>query len=303
MICVQAPDWERVSLKLQSFKLLVNTADEYKEVVRTQLPCPYFSTIPPSHFILISSPSLLSCAIQNVLRSPPHGALHHPHHPRRPNQGKNHTSPARPSPRSPPLPIQHAQCPDYCKGTSATNDTSIYICGDPRLGPITLPTFLPLSTSTTGYDRFGGQCPGAFLTTWYNSTSSPPSYIYPPLAGYQAKTDGSALVGNITLQPGALIDRFGSEYGTYLAPFGTPYEQRALPPANLDTYDTMFPYEYYVYEVLKPLGVMAGPIAGWFEQMGQGTQYQADQSVMALVAGGWLRRVSTEELLAPGIDV
>lgn len=60
------------------------------------------------------------------------------------------------------------------------------------------------------------------------------------------------------------LDRFGSEYGSFLAPAGAPYSQRALPPSNLDTPagNTSYPYNYHVYEVVQAFTVLSGPIAG-----------------------------------------
>ena len=66
---------------------------------------------------------------------------------------------------------------------------------------------------------------------------------------------------------GMKLDRFGSEYGSFLSPAGAPYSQRALPPSNLDTptSDPSYPYNYHVYEVAKPFVVLSGPIAGKYK--------------------------------------
>ena len=57
--------------------------------------------------------------------------------------------------------------------------------------------------------------------------------------------------GQQRLPVGLLIDRFGSEYGKFLAPADSPYSQRALPPQNLDTPESKptYPYNYHVYKV------------------------------------------------------
>lgn len=188
---------------------------------------------------------------------------------------------------------QQHQCPSYCAGTNNTGNAS-YVCGDPRLGPVQLPTSLPLSNTVYGYDRFGGLCPGAFLATWYNSTGN--SYIYPPLDGFQPVKTGGALNGTITLPAGMYIDRFGAETGRFLAPYGAPFDQRAVPPNNLDTYDGVYPYNYHVYNVRVPFDVVAGVIAGWFEQPGMGVQYYSEKSVSELIASGTVRRVNLDEL-------
>ena len=43
------------------------------------------------------------------------------------------------------------------------------------------------------------------------------------------------------LKPGTVIDRFGYEGGTFVSPYGVPYEMRALAP---ETY--LKPYQVYV---------------------------------------------------------
>ena len=124
---------------------------------------------------------------------------------------------------------------DYCAGT-ASNATlaRTYVCGDPRLGPRVLPRGLPLGTELQSYDRFGGLCPGPFLAAWYNATAA--GWNYPPQDGFSvADATGLPIEGNLTLGAGALLDRFGSEYGSFTSPAGAPYMQRALPPSNLDT--------------------------------------------------------------------
>ncbi|KAF7975342.1 hypothetical protein HWV62_9789 [Athelia sp. TMB] len=150
--------------------------------------------------------------------------------------------------------------PDYCAGTNNTHDNP-YFCGDSRLGPKILPKKLPLASEVYGYDRLGGHCPGEFLKKWYNSTAG--SFIYPPQNGFQLNTANAPIDGNQTLLVGMRLDRFGSEYGSFVSPAGAPYIQRALPPSNLDTPPTQpnYPYNYHVYEVTKQFDVLSGPIA------------------------------------------
>jgi len=180
--------------------------------------------------------------------------------------------------------------PEYCAGTNNTHDNP-YFCGDSRLGPKKLPTKLPLAAEVYRYDRLGGLCPGAFLQKWYNSSTG--SYIYPSQNGFQLNTASQPIDGNQTLAVGMRLDRFGSEYGSFLSPAGAPYNQRALPPSNLDTptSDPSYPYNYHVYEVVKEFVVLSGPIADWFGQPGQGTQYQTYSNIMTLISGGYLTRV------------
>lgn len=106
------------------------------------------------------------------------------------------------------------------------------------------------------YDRFGPLCPGEFLQKWWrddkdngkdkNGNERPKGgWWYPgddPALKYEGKANegfeidntGRPIYGNVTLKVGMLIDRFGSEGGDFVSPLGAPYEQRAIPPSNLN---------------------------------------------------------------------
>lgn len=86
------------------------------------------------------------------------------------------------------------------------------------------------------------------------------------------------------LAPGTVIDRFGYEGGTFVSPYGVPYESRALAP---ETY--VKPYKVYV--VKKPIEVQAGKIAPWFDEPGLGTQYEFSQSVKKLIDQNIIGRI------------
>ncbi|OXV08742.1 hypothetical protein Egran_03495 [Elaphomyces granulatus] len=178
---------------------------------------------------------------------------------------------------------------DPCKGITFSNTT--YVCGDSRLGPVKLPTKFPLSTELRTYARFGDLCPYEFLQKWAPSGN----YSYPLAKGFVMNTNGVAIQGNATLPVGQKLDRFGSKYGTFLAPLGAPYIERSLPPSNLDTSDGQYPNNYHVYQVAKPLVVALGPIASWFEQPGMGTQFMAYKAVNALLSDGSLTELSRDD--------
>lgn len=106
--------------------------------------------------------------------------------------------------------------------------------------------------------------------------------------------------GNATLTVGRKLDRFGGPTGNFLAPLGSPYIERALPPNNLlPAKDGKYPYNYHVYRVLREFEVQMGPIASWFEQPGLGTQFLADRSVEELIAGGFLEELSEDQFDEP----
>ncbi|KAK3317994.1 hypothetical protein B0H66DRAFT_575033 [Apodospora peruviana] len=182
----------------------------------------------------------------------------------------------------------------YCAGTNYSAAlVSTYICGDWRLGPVQLPTKIPLDSVLELYDRLGGLCPGEFLDAFWNETLKPdPYWNFPTEHGFSLDSvTGKPIKGALVLEVGVLVDRFGGEGGTFVSPAAAPYMQRALPPSNLNTpkNDPTFPYNYHVYRVIKPLLVEAGPIAPWFRQPGQGVQYSLSQNISMLLNQQYLQ--------------
>lgn len=169
---------------------------------------------------------------------------------------------------------------------------------DRRLGPAELPVLGPVGRELLGYHRTGHQSPADFLAQFYDSTAG--SWRYPPDNGYQLDPTGQPIEFTITLLPGQDIDRFGSEYGSFLAPEGLPYAARSIPPQSLDG-NPAEGCNYRDYRVLRPFPVHAGPIAAWFDQPGGGLQYQLDAAllpggptalnVLWLVNNGYLARI------------
>ncbi|KAI1020932.1 hypothetical protein LB505_003471 [Fusarium chuoi] len=196
-----------------------------------------------------------------------------------------------------PIVAERAACD--CSGTRDGGSSSKdYICRDARLGPTKLPKKLPLSATVESYNRFGGLTPIQFLQTW---TDEKGNYKYPPQNGFQLDANGNAINGSMVLQVGTLVDRFGSEYGSYVSAASAPYSQRALPPSNLatnpDTPD--FPYNYHVYRVIKPLTVVGGPIAPWFGQPGLGAQFFTGETgnVKFLIEQNYLQKEDPSALV------
>ncbi|TID15996.1 hypothetical protein E6O75_ATG09054 [Venturia nashicola] len=187
-----------------------------------------------------------------------------------------------------------SRCPDFCAGTNATSDSNIYVCGDPRLGPWAIPTALPLTViagKVSNYHRFAGLCPGKFLAKYTAPETG--LYVYPPFDGFQLSASGQPIKADMELEPGLLLDRFGSEYGLFLGAAGAPYSERSLPPSNLNAMpNDPYPFNYHRYEVAKPFLVIAGPIAGAFGQQGLGTQFVVPETILSLVNGGFLTRLN-----------
>jgi hypothetical protein len=188
-----------------------------------------------------------------------------------------------------PLPAQ---------ASSLTECSAALYAGDQRLGPAELPALGKVGTQLLGYSRSGYHPMDEFLDLYYDSDAG--SWRYPPADGYVLGLDGQPVKWTQTLPRGLRIDRYGSEFGAFLAPAGLPYTMRSIPPSNLVGVPAAT-CNYRLYEVLRPFDVDAGPIAAWFFQFGGGLQYQLDGAlvpgaptrlnVMWLVDNGYLGRL------------
>ncbi|MEU7576426.1 TNT domain-containing protein [Streptomyces sp. NPDC041068] len=149
--------------------------------------------------------------------------------------------------------------------------------GDTRLGPKWLPKKWdrPVGPLLKGWKRTGKLSPKAFLEKYWEGPADTGSWKYPPNDGFDT-VNGEIDKRPELLERGEEVDRFGSEFGSYLAPAGDAYAKRALPPQNLNTRDAAFACDYRVYEVNKPFYVWQGRIAPWFEQPGRGQQIKLD---------------------------
>jgi hypothetical protein len=174
-----------------------------------------------------------------------------------------------------------------------TCSTAAY-ANNPLLGPERLPDAGPVARLLRGWKRLAGFSPRGYLKLFYDKVAR--SWRYPPQGGYQLTPLGVPVVGPFTLVEGQLIDRFGSEGGTYLSPAGTPYAARGIPPESLDPFPGGEPCNYYRYRVLKPFAVNSGPIAPALGQPGFGVQYVLSNSLFE----GVTERVNVTYLLTNG---
>ncbi|MFF7988873.1 TNT domain-containing protein [Kitasatospora xanthocidica] len=186
--------------------------------------------------------------------------------------------------------------------TPADQCSAAFRHDDARLGPQDLPSTGRVGRQLAGYQRTGGASDQDFLATYFDAAANggKGGWIYPPADGYVTLPDGSPVEFDITLYPNQNIDRYGSEYGAFLAPEGLPYANRAIPPQSLDG-NPAAACNYHDYKVVKPFKVHAGPIAPWFNQPGWGLQYQLDATlvpggpaklnVLWLVDNGYLARI------------
>lgn len=181
--------------------------------------------------------------------------------------------------------------------------------GDARLGPAHLaaPSQRPFAALLAGWQRTGGLSPSAFLSKYWEGPADTGSWKYPPNDGF-GTVNGSLDKWAARLEKGEKLDRFGSEYGRFLAPEGAGYGERSLPPQSLNTSEPAFPCSYHVYRVNRPLTVWQGSIAPWFEQEGGGQQILLDPTLLPvserpaagealnvkwLLAHGYLTRIRT----------
>ncbi|HEX3873751.1 MAG TPA: TNT domain-containing protein [Solirubrobacteraceae bacterium] len=188
--------------------------------------------------------------------------------------------------------------------TLTTTCSTAFYDGDSRLGPAQFQTLGSVALMLFGYNRLAGLSPQRFIATYWDPTanSGAGSWRYPPDNGYLL-IGGNPVEYVSTLTRGEEIDRFGSEFGTFLAPEYTPYAARSLPPQSLDDFDPAYTCNYHLYRVVKPFKADEGLIAPAFGQPGLGLQIQLDPSlvsgaptagynVMWLINNGYLARAN-----------
>ena len=101
---------------------------------------------------------------------------------------------------------------------------------------------------------------------------------WPPNRGFDGDSAPASLI------PGAKVDRYGSPNGTFVSPDGTPFPNRSLPASSASK-------PLNTYEVAKPIQVDVGSAAPWFNQPGEGTQFELPRTVQDLLDSGHLRQV------------
>ncbi|GAB3948901.1 TNT domain-containing protein [Micromonospora vulcania] len=192
-------------------------------------------------------------------------------------------SPAARSDDQPQPPPQQTLCrPGLPPNAPATSE---FLDNNRLLGPAQLPAASPVGPLLAGYQRFGVQTEAQFLARY--TAGSPASFLYPPQQGYVLDPNGAAIKNRQTMLAGYRLDRFGFPGGAFLAPLGTPFGARSLPPQNLNTppprpgVPPAAPLaNYHTYCVLKAFDVDSGPIAPWFAQPGLGTQFQLNPAYL-----------------------
>jgi RHS repeat-associated protein len=141
-----------------------------------------------------------------------------------------------------------------------------------------------------GAERQLGTDPGAGNTVKYNAKAGrfydggTGRFIKNSEVPWPAAEEGFASQRPGMASPGQLLDRFGSEKGSYLSPKGTSYAQRGIPEGYT---------EYHSYRVAKPFVWKEGysaPVPE-FKSPGWGYQYKTTQPIKVLVDQGYLERL------------
>ncbi|WP_017539073.1 TNT domain-containing protein [Nocardiopsis halophila] len=189
----------------------------------------------------------------------------------------------------PPLPDFESPCP---VGDAPPTDgvRGPHLCGDARLGPEEIPEEGVVGDLVEDYDRLGRLNPVAFLARHWERGVDPDTgepregWDYPPHEGFEV-VDGEPVKEVETLAEGEVLDRFGSPWGSYLAPAGAPFAQRSLPPDALNTWEGGAEHNYLCYVVDEPFEAQVGPIAPAFEQPGGGEQVLLDPALVPEAEG------------------
>ncbi|WP_064744212.1 TNT domain-containing protein [Actinomadura oligospora] len=206
--------------------------------------------------------------------------------------GPGPASAAETGPVSASVPLQPLGPVSACSADDYDNDA--------RLGPAVLPDRGVVGRELVGYQRFGGMTEAGFLKQYWDSAAN--GWRYPPADGFLIGRDGKPVKHAYRLRVNLRVDRFGSEYGGFLAPYGTRYAKRSIPPQSLDNAQNPAGCNWRAYRVLRAFEVQSGPIAPAFAQPGHGVQYMLDGAlvpgapsrlnVLWLVDNGYLARLN-----------
>lgn len=114
---------------------------------------------------------------------------------------------------------------------------------------------------------------------WIQWVADKAQISWPPNDGCAAAPVARSLAG------GEMIDRFGSEFGTFFSPKGESFASRAVPYVCRQM-------DYRVYRVLKPIAVKSCKAAPWFDEPGGAIQVQTTDPANKLAAAGMIEVVS-----------
>ncbi len=138
-----------------------------------------------------------------------------------------------------------------------------------RLILVLMLVFIPFMVGAAGAPPSGwsGNLRWDLVPQWIQWANNKATISWPPNDG----CDGTPVAE--TLQVGTLIDRFGSEGGTFFSPQGESFGARAVPYVCKQM-------DYRVYKVIKPLQVKSCNAASWFGYPGGAKQFQSGDPVL-----------------------
>ena len=95
------------------------------------------------------------------------------------------------------------------------------------------------------------------------------------------------------LSEGTIIDRYGNKSGGFLAPEGTPFPERSMPPGtDLSNY-----HRYRVTGTgADEMGLTQSKTQAWFDQPGGGTQYyipkgDKEMTIQEMLDARWIEEI------------
>ncbi|GAB1207818.1 hypothetical protein APSETT445_006553 [Aspergillus pseudonomiae] len=168
------------------------------------------------------------------------------------------------------------------------------LCNNKLLGPkvFTAPDDPEWSEMFKGYSPLGSYCPKDFLREFAPDGKQ---YEYPEQDGALLDSVGVPVTTVYTLEEGMELDRFGTQYGGYLAPRDTPFSWRSIPPSNLNKYPNSPEYNYWVWRVVETFNVTGGPIAPFFGQPGYGLQFYHEGGLKELEEQGIIELIDMKK--------
>ena len=172
-------------------------------------------------------------------------------------------------------------------GVALFKGQNVWWGNSPRVsGPWALPKPKPNPTGRMGKVEVSELVDGRFIDDFDDGITKIKAHDFgtKAVAEYYPRNGGAFGKWESTfLMPGTEIDRFGSGFGKYFSPRGTPMDMRALPTGNTG--------DYNIFKVLKPFEVQSSTIAPAFNKLGLGTQYLSPVNVNTLLKRGIISRI------------
>jgi len=177
--------------------------------------------------------------------------------------------------------------------SASTNLEDLWAMGNHLAGPAHVPTEGALGHYFSDLDQpHTPEDLQQYVTTFINPDGS---FAYPPMHGFENGVSAPReFVPGTEGEPNVLV-RIGDEGGGYLAPYGTTFQQSALPFSEINPYDADFAVKFYAIE--QKFSAQFGHIAPVSYTTPGGTQLLLDSALPGAANGMW----KVEQLVAAGI--